>query len=269
MTIVEAIKEVLAQNKNGLTSKEIYESIITNNLYVFPAKNPASVVNSQIRRHCQGLDFPTANLIKHFKIVRYSGKRPCYALIDDINPIVSSEPKAVPASELLPEEIIMNAYRIHIKELKNSLLELIMANQPEFFEHLVVELLIKMGYGCDENAGNVVGGSHDGGIDGIISEDRLGLDIIHLQAKRYKKDCHVGRKELQAFVGAMQSVHKGVFITTSSFTKEAQKYATEQQQKSLKLIDGDFLTSLLIKYEVGIFSEDVFKIYKIDMSYFN
>lgn len=125
-----------------------------------------------------------------------------------------------------------------------------------------------MGYGYDESSGVVVGGPHDGGIDGIISEDKLGLDLIYLQAKRYKTGKAVARHELQAFVGAMQNVQKGVFITTSSFTKEARQYAEQQQQKNLKLIDGEMLSSLMIKYEVGITIEDRIKIYRLDATYF-
>ena len=94
------------------------------------------------------------------------------------------------------------------------------------------------------------------------------LDLIYLQAKRYKSGNTVGRHDLQAYVGAMQNVHKGVFITTSSFTKEAVQYAEQQQQKSLKLIDGKMLSSLMIKYEVGIVVEDIIKIYRLDNAYF-
>jgi restriction system protein len=125
-----------------------------------------------------------------------------------------------------------------------------------------------MGYGYDQTSGVVVGGPHDGGIDGIISEDKLGLDLIYLQAKRYKPGNTVGRHDLQAFVGAMQNVQKGVFITTSSFTKEAIQYAEQQQQKNLKLIDGAMLSSLMIRYEVGIIVEDTIKIYRLDAAYF-
>lgn len=125
-----------------------------------------------------------------------------------------------------------------------------------------------MGYGYDASSGIVVGGSHDGGIDGIISEDKLGLDLIYLQAKRYALKNSVGRKDLQAFVGAMQNVQKGVFITTSTFSNEARKYAEQQQQKNLKLIDGEMLNALMIKYEVGITTEDSIKIYRVDSSYF-
>ncbi len=269
MTIVEAIKIVLESSTGGLTSREIYQKIIDADLYVFPAKKPDAVVNSTIRRHCLGLDFPTANAVKHFRIVSYKGKKPCYGVIDaPKTPVVTTPPKTTDEAEMLPEEKIQAAYKAHLSTIEGELNRQIMNNHPSFFEKLIVDLLIKMGYGYDQSAGMVVGGSHDGGIDGIISEDKLGLDLIYLQAKRYKQGISVGRKELQAFVGAMQNVQKGVFITTSSFTKEAKQYAEQQQQKNLKLIDGKMLTSLMIKYEVGIVSEDIIKIYRLDSAYF-
>ena len=269
MTIVEAIKEVLSVSGVGMTSKEIYQEIINRELYSFPAKKPVSVVNGIIRRHCLGLNFPTANAIKHFKIVSYKGKKPCYALIDatlkNINANASKEPVQ---SDLLPEEKIQLAHKEHISNVAEELKHQIMNNHPSFFEKLIVDLLLKMGYGYDKTSGIVVGGPHDGGIDGIISEDKLGLDLIYLQAKRYKDRNTVGRQELQAFVGAMQKVQKGVFITTSSFTREARQYAESQQQKSLKLIDGEMLSDLMIKYEVGVVAENDIKIYRLDISYF-
>lgn len=269
MTIVEALKIVLGASENGLTSKEAYEEIIKRDLYRFPAKKPDAVVNSTIRRHCLGLDFPTASPVKHFKVSAYRGKRPCYALVDaEIkNPTIGA-PKETSQSELLPEEKIQFFHQAHISNLEAELKRLIMNNHPSFFEKLIVDLLLKMGYGYDKTSGIVVGGPHDGGIDGIISEDKLGLDLIYLQAKRYKDGNPVGRHDLQAFVGAMQNVQKGVFITTSSFTKEAQQYADRQQQKNLKLIDGDLLCSLMIKYEVGIAVENNIKIYRLDTAYF-
>lgn len=269
MTIVEAVKVVLSSSDSGLTSNEVYQQIIARNLYDFPAKKPDAVVNSTIRRHCLGLDFPTANAIKYFKIVSYKGKKPCYGLIDAKETPSSAEtPKSTDQTEMLPEEKIQAAYKAHIVTIESELNRQIMSNHPSFFEKLIVDLLIKMGYGYDQSSGMVVGGSHDGGIDGIINEDKLGLDLIYLQAKRYKQGITVGRKELQAFVGAMQNVQKGVFITTSSFTKEAKQYAEQQQQKNLRLIDGKMLTSLMIKYEVGIVPEDVIKIYRLDNAYF-
>lgn len=268
MTIVEAVKSVLATSHTGMTSKEVYTEIINRKLYSFPAKKPDAVVNSIIRRHCLGLDFPTANTIKHFKIVSFKGKKPCYALIDsEIKPI-SDVPKEPHSADLLPEEKIQIAHKAHVATIEAELNRQILNNHPSFFEKLIVELLLKMGYGYDQTSGVVVGGPHDGGIDGIISEDKLGLDLIYLQAKRYKPGNTVGRHDLQAFVGAMQNVQKGVFITTSSFTKEAIQYAEQQQQKNLKLIDGAMLSSLMIRYEVGIIVEDTIKIYRLDAAYF-
>ena len=269
MTIVEAVKEVLSTSSSGLTSREVYQQIIARNLYSFPAKKPDAVVNGTIRRHCLGLDFPTASAIKHFRIVTYKGKKPCFGLIDAKPATIATNlPKEPDQSDMLPEEKIQLAHKAHVSSIEAELTGLIMNNHLSFFEKLIVDLLIKMGYGCDQSAGIVVGGSHDGGIDGIINEDKLGLDLIYLQAKRYNPGKNIGREDIQKFVGAMQSVHKGVFITTSSFTDEARRYAERQQQKNLKLIDGKMLTSLMIKYEVGIVSDDIIKIYRLDSTYF-
>lgn len=269
MTIVDAVKTVLSSVTTGMTSKEIYQEIIERELYSFPAKKPDAVVNSTIRRHCLGLDFPTANAIKHFKIVSYKGKNPCFALIDaEVERMPWDISKDSSQTDLLPEEKIQLAYKEHVCNMEVELKRQIMNNHPSFFEKLIVELLLKMGYGYDKTSGVVVGGPHDGGIDGIINEDKLGLDLIYLQAKRYKEDNLVGRHELQAFVGAMQNVQKGVFITTSSFTKDARQYAEQQQQKNLKLIDGEMLGALMIKYEIGVIVENNIKIYRLDAAYF-
>ena len=144
-----------------------------------------------------------------------------------------------------------------------------MENDQAFFEQLVVNLLIKMGYGYDKSAGRVVGRSHDGGIDGIISEDKLGLDLIYIQAKRYQKEKTVGRKELQAFVGAMEGVQKGVFITTSKFTREALEYVDKIQHRHVSLIDGERLFELMIKNSVGVQSIKTYHLFKIDEDFFN
>lgn len=267
MTIVEALKIVLSKCPNGLTNKEAYEEIIKQKLYEFPAQKPESVVNGIIRRHCYGLNFPTANPVKYFKIVGYKGKKPLYALIK-MSENISKVSNNLTDEEILPEEKIQKFYEEHLQNIYTQLIDNIMEKLPEFFERLIVDLLLKMGYGYDDNSGIVVGGSHDNGIDGIINEDKLGLSLIYLQAKRYIPGNSVGRKEIQSFVGAMQNIQKGVFITTSSFTKEAVKYAEHQQQKSLKLIDGKMLTRLMAKYEVGTVSKQCLKIYRVDNSYF-
>jgi len=271
MTIVEAVKEILEHSQVGMTSQEIHREIVQNHLYEFPAKDPVAVVNSTIRRHCAGLDFPTASPIKHFAIEKYIGKKAFYTVLKETNsvePLTINEKCSKNAgSDILPEERIQMAYEEYLKGIKERLLITIIQNPPSFFEHLIIDLLIKMGYG-DSSSAKVTGGPHDGGIDGIIYEDKLGLDLIYLQAKRYRPENTVSRKELQSFVGAMQNVHKGVFITTSSFTKEAAEYVSTQQQKSLKLIDGPMLSSLMIQYEVGIVVKKVIKICQLDNTYF-
>ena len=125
-----------------------------------------------------------------------------------------------------------------------------------------------MGYGYDKDSGIITGKSHDGGIDGVINEDKLGLDLIYIQAKRYNAKQSVGRKELQAFVGAMESVSKGVFITTSGFTKEARTFI-DRQQKNIKLIDGEWLADLLVKHQIGINTIQSMSIYRLDSDYYN
>ena len=269
MTILDCIKAVLKDYPNGLTSKETYNQIITQDLYHFGAKNPVGVVNGELRRHCIGLDFPTAHPVKYFSIVGYEGKQIRFALKEqNEQPQKASLTKPASSSEILPEERIAVAYDEHILTLKQQLLDAIMNQHPSFFERLVVDLLLKMGYGYDRSSGVVTGGSHDGGIDGIIYEDKLGLDLIYIQAKRYTARNKVGRKEVQAFIGAMRNVQKGVFITTSSFTKDAQTFGEEGQQKSIKLIDGIMLTDLMVKYSVGVDIVQSFCVYKLSSDYF-
>ena len=270
MTIIEAIKEVLKSNPQGLSSAEIYQLIIEKNLYQFGAKNPIGVVNGEIRRHCIGLDFPTASPVKHFAIAGKDGKKLKFIIGENkkIDTHLRARDTLDDTAEILPEEKIANAIDEHLQQIKQQLLESIMANHPDFFEQLVVELLLKMGYGYDKNSGIVTGGSHDNGIDGIISEDKLGLDLIYIQAKRYSNTNKVKSKELQAFIGAMGHIQKGVFITTSSYTKDAFKFGTQQQQKNIKLIDGNMLADYMVKYGIGVESVKAFNIYKINSDYF-
>lgn len=271
MRIVDALMKVL-ENSDGLTYKEAYDKIVENKLYNFGAKAPENVVNGKLRRHCEGLDFPSASPVKYFRIVgRREGKN-LYGLIKDGETESSTESgkkvKAITESELLPEERIDLTYQTYKANLKKQILDHIMTCHPSFFEKLVVDLLLEMGYGSDEMSGRVMGKSHDGGIDGVIYEDKLGLSKIYIQAKRNDAGNTVGRPELQSFVGAMQDVQKGVFITTSSFTKGAKLYADGQQQKSLKLIDGDFLAELMVKYGIGLEKVQVYTVYKVNEDFF-
>lgn len=269
MTINEAIKEVLTSCENGMTANEIYNEIIKRNLYSFKAKIPEHVVNTNIRRKCVGLDFPTAHPVKQFKIAGYEGKKIKYALLtsnEDIKLAEGAQRKK--QADSLPEERLLNAFNEHIEQIKQELLERILNEHPGFFEQLVVDLLLKMGYGYDKDSGIVTGGPHDNGIDGVISEDKLGLDLIYIQAKRFGINNKVDRKELQAFIGAMGHIQKGVFITTSSYTTKAYKFGIQQQQKNIKLIDGEHLVEYMVRYGVGVECVKSFNIYKIDSAYF-
>ena len=173
--------------------------------------------------------------------------------------------------ESTPEEEIEKSFTQINKKLAGELLENILNNDPIFFERLVLDLLLKMGYGdFRENAGETTSATNDGGIDGIISQDRLGLDKIAIQAKRYTENV-IGRPILQNFAGALlgMGLTKGVFITTSTFTKGAIDYATNQANLTIILIDGDKLADLMIEYNVGTFTSHTYEIKRIDSDYFN
>lgn len=265
--------EVLKENES-LTYKEAYLKIKERDLYQFGAKDPEAAVNAKLRCHCEGLDFPGASPVKYFKIVGQKGTRNLYALVKEGQEDLSIEDKpkkknkSVSEDDLLPEEKIDRTYLFYKNNIKRQILDHILNCHPSFFEQLVVNLLLEMGYGSDELSGRVIGKSHDGGIDGVIYEDKLGLSKIYIQAKRNNSSNTIGRPLLQAFVGAMQDVQKGVFITTSTFTKGARNYAEKQQQKSLKLIDGDLLAELMIKYGIGLEKIQTYTVYKINEDFF-
>lgn len=174
-------------------------------------------------------------------------------------------------SQLTPQEAIDAGYAELSKTLADDLLAIVKEKSPDFFEKLVVELLVKMGYGgsLKEAAGQVTAKSGDEGIDGIIKEDRLGLDTIYIQAKRWENP--VGRPEIQKFVGALlgKGAVKGVFITTSSYTEGAKEYAKNMQNTKLILIDGDDLTDYMIEYNLGCYTKQTYEIKDLDSDYFN
>lgn len=167
-----------------------------------------------------------------------------------------------------PEELMESGARTIRKELAGEILQRVKGCPPAFFERLVVELLVKMGCGgTRQDAGRAIGRSGDEGIDGVIHEDRLGLDAIYLQAKRWEGV--VGRPEIQKFVGALQGqrAKKGVFITTSDFTKEAVEYVRNIDNKVV-LINGALLANLMIDHDVGVSLAATYEIKKIDSDYF-
>ncbi len=175
----------------------------------------------------------------------------------------------VPTEERTPREVMEDAYVTIRSGLLGELLEQIMHSSPSFFERLVVDLLVRMGYGgTRKEAGKAVGGSGDEGIDGIINEDRLGLEVVYIQAKRWQNT--VGRPEIQKFVGALhgQNARKGIFITTSGFSNGAIQYAQGLSDKVV-LIDGETLANLMIDHGVGVALEEAYEIKRVDSDYFN
>ncbi|MGB9941036.1 restriction endonuclease [Methanosarcina sp.] len=170
--------------------------------------------------------------------------------------------------QLDPGESLELSYQQLHNELVLEILSAVKKCSPTFFESLVVDVLTKMGYGGSRtDAGRAVGRSHDGGIDGIIKEDRLGLDVIYIQAKRWEGT--VPRPEIQKFAGALigKKAKKGVFITTSSFSREAIDYA--ELTGNIVLIDGEMLARLMIEYDVGVSKVKSYDVKKIDTDYFD
>jgi restriction system protein len=165
--------------------------------------------------------------------------------------------------------VIEAAHREIREALAEELLQVVLSSSPAFFERLVVDLLVRMGYGgTRKDAGEAVGRGGDGGIDGIIKEDRLGLGVIYVQAKRWERGNSVGRPDVQRFAGALQErrAHKGVFITTSTFTREAVASAANQ---NIVLIDGAELTRLMVEFGVGVTTVSTYEIKRVDSDYFS
>lgn len=218
----------------------------------------------------QGVQRVDVKLLDQFEEFReFKNRRP-----DD-----GTTPKEVPSIQVAspaqtsldietPEDRLANAYRRLRQDLEAELLDQVKASSPAFFERLVIDLLISMGYGGSrQDAGRAIGKSGDGGIDGIIKEDRLGLDVIYLQAKRWEGA--VGRPEVQKFAGALQGhrATKGVFLTTSSYTREALDYVNMINTKII-LIGGQELVSLMIDHNVGVSTVGMYELKKVDVDYF-
>lgn len=167
-----------------------------------------------------------------------------------------------------PEEVLAFAYRRLRRDLELELLEQVKGVTPALFERIVVDLLIAMGYGGSrQDAGRAIGKSGDGGIDGIIKEDKLGLDVIYIQAKRWEGT--VGRPEIQKFAGALQGqrASKGVFITTSTYSREAIEYAAAVSPRII-LLDGEQLSRLMAEHSVGASTIGIYELKRLDSDYF-
>ena len=212
------------------------------------------------------------------KVLKRPPQKITIRFLKEINPNKNTEnidanPSNEQSENLIqtPDEMIEEGYKRIKIELSKLLLKTLEEISPYKFEEIVLDLLIKMGYGeSDFNNGKATKKSGDEGIDGIIKEDKLGLDKIYIQAKRWKKEAKIGRPEIQKFVGALDGkrAKKGIFMTTAFFTKEAIVYADNTSNATVVLIDGERLTNLMIEYEAGVTVKEVIKISKIDSDYF-
>ena len=201
-------------------------------------------------------------LMKYPEFQKFRG----YGTENQIAPIAEvSQSEAV-----TPAEQMEIAYQNIRKSLAIELLEKVKASSPAFFERLVVELLVKMGYGGSRaDAGEAIGKTGDDGIDGIIKEDRLGLDLVAIQAKRWATTT-VGRPDVQAFSGSLdgQGAKKGVFITTSQFSQDAKGYVKRLGDKKIILIDGEQLAELMIDFNVATLTHETYDVKRIDLDFF-
>lgn len=182
------------------------------------------------------------------------------------NAHVPSDPQE---EEKTPQEMIEDGHKTINEAISKELLDKIMSCSPKFFEKLVVDLIVRMGYGGSRfDAGKAIGKSGDGGVDGIISEDKLGLDNIYIQAKRWKDQVPV--KEVRDFAGALlgKKAKKGIFITTSNFPESANEYVRNIEHR-IVLIDGTKLAKLMIEHNVGTSTENIYEIKRIDSDYFS
>jgi restriction system protein len=222
------------------------------------ANNPLRINNSTLEKYPEYLDF---------KLRR--GEPRDLSKSEAVNAQTPLARIAEIPTDLTPEELFSQAYQRLRINLEAELLEQVKGSTPAFFERLVIDLLVSMGYGGSRrDAGRAIGKSGDGGIDGIIKEDKLGLDVIYIQAKRWEGT--VGRPEIQKFAGALQGqrANKGVFITTSNFSREAEEYANIISSKII-LINGEQLTSFMVDHNVGVSPISTFEIKRIDSDYFD
>ena len=213
-------------------------------------KQPKTINVKQLKQYPEFLEF------QQLKGTRSGDKVPDSKVTSDV-------------STATPSEALESAYENLRDELADELLSKLKKISPAFFERVVVELLVKMGYGGSRaDAGKAIGRSGDGGIDGIIKEDKLGLGVVYIQAKRWDNN-PVGRPDVMQFAGALQAqrANKGIFITTSRFTDDARSYVSQIGSK-IVLIDGEQLTGLMIDHDVGVSTVSLYPVKKVDSDYF-
>lgn len=215
------------------------------------------------------LNNPEINEITQQNLLKYEEFRKFKKINDSLDEDnLELNTHEIQEEQLTPQEKLEESFKVLEKQVSEELLDKVKSCSPDFFERLVVELLVSMGYGGSiEDAGRAIGRSGDEGIDGIIKEDVLGLDMIYVQAKRWENI--VGRPEIQKFTGSLEGLRarKGVFITTSDFTKEAREYVGKIEKKII-LMNGSDLAKFMMKFNVGVSDVIQYTIKRIDLDYF-
>jgi restriction system protein len=194
-----------------------------------------------------------------------------YDAKDAVAPNTETPAASSPVGQVTPEEQIEAAHLALQAALRDNLLQRILQNSPSFFERVIVDLLVAMGYGgSHRNAATQLGRSGDGGVDGVLNEDRLGLDRVYVQAKRYGTGNQVGRPDVQAFVGSLVGLGatKGVFVTTSTFSAQAAEFVRHLSQRVI-LIDGKKLADLMIEHNVGVRASRTVEFKRLDEDFFS
>lgn len=255
MKWIEAIKQVLQEEGQPLHYTAITKKIIEKG---YREKDKLGMTPSDTVSM-----FITTDKTGAFERVS-KGVYTLVAALQNTTPAAESESRSY-------EEEIEDIYNKYREQLAKDLLVYIRSkkDQSSFMEQLVIDLLLAMGYGASaEDAGAVIGKSHDGGVDGVIKEDKLGLEEIYVQAKNW--EANIGNHEITSFIGALvnKGARKGIFITTSKFTASARKVDPKNTNR-IKLIDGEQLVQLMIDYNIGIKDVKVYPIKKVDREYFN
>jgi restriction system protein len=274
----DALNELAERFK--LTEEERKELLPSGNQAVFDNRigwartylKKSGLIEYPQRGHFQITDRGKSVLEKNPPVINVAFLRQFPEFIEFHSQKTIADPEPPESSDSLsqtPEELVGSGYLKLRKQLESELLGRVKSAPPDFFERLVVRLITAMGYGGSlVDAGKAIGKSGDGGIDGVIKEDKLGLDLIYLQAKRWD-NASVGRPEIQKFVGALHGkrARKGIFLTTSTFNKDAHEYAEGLETKVI-LIDGVQLAELMFEYGVGVQTESTYAVKRIDSDFF-
>lgn len=250
-------KEVLSSGRNLFTNRVGWTATYLKKAGVITSSRRGvfSITNEGLKLVKQNIKIDNNELSKFESFIEFKGE-----IHNKKDNIENEEEKFTPQEEIENAIVKLNL------ELESELLQEILNQSSDFLENLAIKLITKMGYGKIENS-FVTPKTNDEGIDGIVLEDELGINTIYIQTKRFDRDNSVSRPELQKFVGAMagKNARKGVFITTSYFAKPAIEYAKNQ---NVILIDGNKLVKLMIKYNVGCYTETEYKIKKLDLDFF-